>query len=105
MVLSVSATVVLEITKNGDVADSLNETNVIIFYWFGKACVHCILDYIHCTLELNIAIYLSLLKLMWGRVEVTAPFLILLLKNAKYSCDEINSLCVALKEWFAVVTE
>lgn len=31
MVLSVPATVVLEITKNCDVADSLNETNVIFY--------------------------------------------------------------------------
>lgn len=60
---------------------------------------------IHCTLELNIAIYL-LLKLVWVRVEVTAPFLILLLKNAKYCYDEIrNSLCLALKEGFSVMTE
>lgn len=48
-----SATVVLEIRQNGDVADSLNETNIIILYWFGKTYIHCILDYIHCTLELN----------------------------------------------------
>lgn len=82
MMLSVPATVVLEIIQNGDVADSFNKTNIIILYWFVKTYVHCILDYIHCTLELNIAIYL-LLKLVWVRVEVTAPFLILLLKNAK----------------------
>lgn len=33
---------------------------------------------------------------------MAALFLILLLKNARYSYDEINSLCVALKEWFPV---
>lgn len=103
--LSMPATVVLEIIQNGDVADSFNKTNIIILYWFVKTYVHCILDYIHCTLELNIAIYL-LLKLVWVRVEVTAPFLILLLKNAKYCYDEIrNSLCLALKEGFSVMTE
>lgn len=75
----------------------------IILYGFGKTYVHCILDYIHGTLELNTAIYLFLLKLMWGRVEVTAPFLILLLKNARYSYDKIrNSLYVPLEEWFPV---
>lgn len=71
--LSVSAAVVLEITQNGDVADSFNKTNIIILDWFVNTYVQCILDYIHCTLELNIAIYL-LLKLMWPRVEVTTPF-------------------------------
>lgn len=43
--LSMPATVVLEIIQNGDVANSFNKTNIIILYWFVKTYVHCILDY------------------------------------------------------------
>lgn len=46
MVLSVSASVVLEVTMVM-LLIHLNKTNIIILYWFGKTYVHCMLESLH----------------------------------------------------------